>query len=104
GLLKEVGYTFFINMCRGMAFQEEGKGDSAFYYFRKSEPEVNKKATPEFIFLFYRNFGDYYIRKSDYAGGIDCYTKAWRMGMTVKDMEEQMVSSKELDTLYGRMG
>jgi tetratricopeptide (TPR) repeat protein len=99
-----MGYQFYIDQIYGMGFSEEGKFDSAGYYFRRAEPDMEKKASPASHYDFYSAIGDYYSRKKDYPQAISYYKKAFAVGEAVKDIEGQQTSARLLDSIYGLSG
>jgi tetratricopeptide (TPR) repeat protein len=103
-ILNGFGFGFYVQQIYGMAYGEQGKNDSALYYFRLAEPEVEKKSIPETQYDFYRAFGDFYIRRKDYPSAIDCYTRAFAKASGSGQLEWEAQSTDTLETLYQKAG
>jgi len=103
-ILNGFGFQFYIRQIRGMAYGEQGRFDSALYYFRLAEPDVEKKGIPESQYDFYHAFGDFYVKKKDYPGAIDCYKKAFAMAAAASQLEWEAESSDTLKGLYEKSG
>ena len=102
--LRNAGMGFFLDLGYGSIYTDLEKYDSALYYFRKAEPEIEAKANPFGKYDFYRQFGDFYKRKKEYPMAIAYYMKAWKIGEQTKDISELQLCAKNLDTLYDRAG
>jgi len=99
--LNKVGYRFYVDQIYGMSFSEQGRFDSAEYYFRRAEPDMEKKANPGGHYDFYSAVGDYHIRRKDYPQAIAYYKKAFAVGEAIKDLDMQQSSAQLLDSIYG---
>lgn len=102
--LQNSGYQFYIDQLYAMSLTEQGRFDSAGYYFRRAEPEMEKRGNPEVHYNFYTSFGDFQIQKKDYPRAIAYYSKAYGVGAAVKDLEMQENSAQILDSIYGLSG
>lgn len=102
--LRNAGMGFFLDLGYGSIYTDLGNYDSALYYFKKAEPEIEQKANPFGKYDFYRQFGDFYKQKKDYPMAITFYLKAWKIGEQTKDISELQLCAKNLDTLYDRAG
>jgi len=98
------GMNFFLDEGYGFIYSQLHKFDSAAYYFRKAEPEMEKKASPRRRNNFYCELGDLYKLKADYPMAIQYYLKARTIGQEIKDIEVLENAAKNLDTLYGKAG
>lgn len=103
-LLQKAGYQYFVDEIYGMSYTEQGRFDSAGYYFRRAEPDMEKKANPEGHYNFYTSFGDYHVRKKDYPQALVYYTKAYKVGEAVNNLKWQQSSALLLDSIYGSLG
>jgi tetratricopeptide (TPR) repeat protein len=102
--LQNMGYQYFLDQLYAMSMTELKKFDSAGYYFRRAEPDMDRKSNPEQHYNFYTAVGDYNIQKRDYPQAIASYLKAYRIGEETKDLEEQENCSMMLDSVYGLAG
>ncbi|MDO6431852.1 tetratricopeptide repeat protein [Flavitalea sp. BT771] len=98
------GIGFFLDEGYGSIYSLLGKYDSAYYYFKRAEPEIEQKANPFGKYDFYRQFGDFYKSKGDYKTAITYYLKSKAIGEDVKDIYLLETTAKNLDTLYGKAG
>ena len=103
-ILEGLGYKSFIDQVFGMGFSDQGRFDSADYYFRRAEPEMEKKGSPSAHYDFYSALGDDHVRRKDYAGAVSYYKKAFGIGQAIKDMGYQQTSARLLDSVYGLLG
>jgi tetratricopeptide (TPR) repeat protein len=101
---RHAGMGAFLDLGYGSIYSELDKYDSAYYFFKRAEPETEQKASPFAKYEFYRQFGDFYKRKKDYTMAIAYYLKAWKIGSETGDIRELQVCAKNLDTLYDRAG
>jgi tetratricopeptide (TPR) repeat protein len=102
--IRKAGMEFYLDRDYGTIYCQMGKNDSAYYFFKKAEPQFEQKANPTGKFEFYQQFGDFYKDRKDYRTAIAYYLKAQRIGEQVKDISKLEVSAKNLDTLYERAG
>jgi tetratricopeptide (TPR) repeat protein len=100
----KAGMGFFFDEGYGTIYTDLGKYDSALYYLKKAEPQIEQKASAFRKQNFYRKFGEYYKARKDYKNAITYYLKARDIGSTIKDMDDLQNSAKNLDTLYGLIG
>jgi len=103
-ILEGLGYKSFIDQVYAMSFSQEGRFDSADYYFRLAAPEMEKKGSPSAHFDFYSAVGDDYVRRKEYARAISYYKKAFGVGQAIKDMNYQQTSARLLDSVFGLLG
>src|SRR5260221_5720427 len=103
-ILEGLGYKSFIDQVYGMSFSEQGKFDSADYYFRRAEPDMEKKGSPSAHYDFYSAVGDDYVRRKDYVRAVSYYKKAFGVGQAIKDMNYEQTSAGLLDSVYGLLG
>jgi tetratricopeptide (TPR) repeat protein len=103
-VLNGFGFAFYIRQIYGMAYGEEGKSDSALYFFRLAEPEVEKKSIPETQYDFYKAFGEFYVKNKDYPAAIACYNKAFAKAEGAGQLEWEAESTDTLEGLYQKAG
>jgi len=102
--LVHFGYRFYPLEIRAAALTEEGRYDSAFYYFREAEPLVLAGANIDVRIGFFQSFGDYYISRKQYPAAIGYYKKAYDLVTAAEDLEYQQVLADTLRKLYERSG
>jgi tetratricopeptide (TPR) repeat protein len=98
------GMSFFIDEGYGGIYTELGNYDSAQYFFKKAEPEMERKASQSVKFDFYRQYATFYKMKGDNSQSIDYFMKARKIGVDMNDISLLQTCDKNLDTLYGRTG
>ena len=104
GTLQVMGYSSYIDQVYAMSFSQQGNFDSAGYYFRRAEPDMERNGSPAARYEFYSAEGDDYVRRKNYARAVDYYKKAFDIGESVKDMNAQQTSAGLLDSVYGLIG
>ena len=97
---KTAGMGFFLDEGYGGIYTELGKLDSAYYFLKKAEPEIEQRANMFVKYGFYLQFGQYYKRRTDYKNAIAYFLKANNIGIASKDISLLENTSKNLDTLY----
>ena len=102
--LQNMGYQYFLDQLYAMALTERGRYDSANYYFRKAEPDMDRKSNPEQHYNFYTAVGDFNVLRKDYPQAIAYYQKAYNIGEKVKDLDEQETCAQMLDSVYSLAG
>ncbi|HEY4337956.1 MAG TPA: tetratricopeptide repeat protein [Puia sp.] len=102
--LAHFGYSFYPFQIRAAALTEEGRYDSALYYFRESEPLIAEKANYDVKVGFYQSFGDYFISRKQYPEAIGYYKKAFNVVAAAKDQEYEEIFADTLRSLYERAG
>ena len=103
-ILNGFGFAFYLRQLYGMAYGERGKNDSALYFFRLAEPDIVGKSTPEVQYDFYKAFGDFYAKRKDYPGAIDCYGKAFARASGAGQLEWEAESTDTLEGLFQKTG
>jgi tetratricopeptide (TPR) repeat protein len=98
------GYDFYPLQIQAAALTEEGKYDSALYYFRESEPLVVERANIDVKVGFFQSFGDYYIKRGQYQQAIGYYKRAFDLVAASKDLEYEEIFADTLRGLYDRVG
>lgn len=102
--LDSIGAQFFVGEIYGMAMTERGDYDSALYYFRRAEPELERNANPEIQCNFYIYFGRYYQLVKAYPAAIHYYEKALDRAGVIQGLEYEEAIGDSLKGLYGKMG
>jgi tetratricopeptide (TPR) repeat protein len=98
------GRGFLIDQGYGSIYADMGKYDSAYYFFKKAEPEVEQKTNQVGKFGFYQQFGTFYKAKGDNGKAIGYFLKARKIGTDMNDISLLENCDQNLDTLYGRTG
>jgi tetratricopeptide (TPR) repeat protein len=102
--LDSIGAHFFVGEIYGMAMTERGEYDSALYYFRKAEPELEQNANPEIQCNFYTFFGRYYQLVKAYRAAIVYYKKALDRAAGIQGLEYEEACADTLQGLYEKTG
>ncbi|HEX3934888.1 MAG TPA: hypothetical protein VHW43_09440, partial [Puia sp.] len=59
-VLRAAGFDFYLDELMAVNYTQQGKYDSAYFYFRRAEPEAVTRWVPENRFDFFMEFGDYF--------------------------------------------
>jgi len=102
--LHNIGFQFFLDQQYAMSLAEQGKFDSAGYYFRRAEPDMERRGSPVAHYFFYTAKGDYYALKKDNPGAIAYYLKAYAVAENIKDLEAEEERAQVLDSMYSLTG
>ncbi|HTI09383.1 MAG TPA: hypothetical protein VL832_12530 [Puia sp.] len=102
--MKKAGLSFFTDEAFGVAYTGMKKFDSAYYYFKKTESDFEKRGSAYMKSDFYEKFGDYYQKKGDLRMAIDYYLKDRAIGQGVGSLTILQKSAGCLDTLYDQAG
>jgi tetratricopeptide (TPR) repeat protein len=103
-IVNRAGLQFFIDQAYGNAYSEQGRFDSAGFYFRRAEPMVEAKVGIIAKSDFYAQVGNFYKRKGDNADAIRYYMKMREIGQATKNLGILRASDSSLDILYARTG
>lgn len=102
--LDSLGAQFFVHEIYAMAMTERGDYDSALYYFRKGEPEIGQKGSPEMQCNFYTFFGNYYKATKAFPAAIVYYKKALEKATLIEGLEYEEAIGDTLKGLYEETG
>lgn len=102
--LVHFGYSFYPFQIKAAALTEEGRYDSALYYYRMAEPLVIERGNSEIKAGFYQSFGDYYIKRKNYPEAIGYYKKGFALMAAAKDLADEQIFVDTLQRLYERAG
>ena len=102
--LDKAGLRFFTDESYGSAYTEMKRFDSAYFYFKRTEPDIEKKGSLFMKEDFYEKFGDYYRKKGDNGIAIAYYLKARAIGERVQNLDILQKSTAVLDSLYSLTG
>jgi tetratricopeptide (TPR) repeat protein len=103
-LFYKTGLGSFLDMSYGEIYAELHQFDSAYYFLKKSETEIEQNGNPDAKYTFYTFFGDFYKKKGDYKKAISYYLKARNIGEGIKNLDYLEACARNLDTLYDRTG
>lgn len=102
--LRAAGFSFYIDELMATNYTEQGRYDSAYYYFRRAEPEAVAKWVPENRFEFFTEFGEYFKRTGDLHQAIAYYNKAYALGAASGQLSMEEKSTDTLEALYEATG
>lgn len=103
-ILHELGFDFYLGQLLATNYMQQGRYDSALYYFRKAEPEAAAKGVPENQCDFYMDFGEYYKKTKNLYQAITYYNKAYVLAASVNSLSQEEKSTDSLETLYVAAG
>jgi tetratricopeptide (TPR) repeat protein len=103
-MFSSTGLGSFLDMSYGNIFADLHEYDSAYYFLKKSEPEIVQNGSPSAKCQLYKFFGDLYIDEGQYKNAIASYLKNREIARSIKDLNILEDCAKNLDTLYERTG
>jgi len=102
--LDKAGMRFFTDEAYGDAYTDMKKFDSAYFYFKRTEADIEKRGSPFMKDDFYEKFGRYYRKKGESGKAIAYYLKAKEIGAATRNLAILQKSTAVLDSLYGQAG
>jgi tetratricopeptide (TPR) repeat protein len=103
-LLREVGFDFYLSELMAVNYTQQGRYDSAYYYFRRAEPEAVTKWVPENRFEFYMEFGDYFKQTKNLPQAIGYCNKAYALAAASGQLNLAEKCTDTLEGLYEAVG
>ena len=103
-LFNKTGLGSFLDISYGEIYAELHQFDSAYYFLKKGEPEIEQNGNPDAKYTFYTFFANFYKKKGDYKMAIGYYLKARSIGEGIKNLSYLEACARNLDTLYDRTG
>ena len=97
------GLHFYIDECYGDAYMQMGKLDSAAYYFKLAEPQVEARGGPYMKAELYDELGNFYRRKSDVRRAAIYYLKERAIGQATGRLQTSQAAALMLDSIYLQM-
>jgi tetratricopeptide (TPR) repeat protein len=97
------GLHFYIDECYGEVYMQMRKLDSAAFYFRRAEPQVDAKAGPFRKADLDYALGDFYRLKSDLRTASLYFLKERAIGQATGDLKLLRDAALNLDSLYWQM-
>jgi tetratricopeptide (TPR) repeat protein len=98
--LHDAGLDFYLDQLLATNYTQQGRYDSADYYFRRAEPQVMAKLVRENQFDFLMDRADYYKRTKDLPQAIACSNKAYAIGAALGQLSMEEKSTDTLEGLY----
>ena len=102
--IDHAGLHFIIDDYYSSAYLAMGRIDSAEFYFRKVEPQMESKGGPFAKAGFYDQAGNFYKAKGDGGKAIAYYIKEGDLGQSIGDLTILQRSALSLDSLYLQEG
>lgn len=99
-ILHQIGFDFYIDQLLAVSYTDQGRYDSALYYFRKSEPEARANSVPDVQIDFYMDFGEYYKKTNDPQRAIQYFNKAYALAAATNSLTSEEKSTDSLEKLY----
>jgi tetratricopeptide (TPR) repeat protein len=97
------GQHFYIDEYFGDAYMQLGKLDSAAYYFKLAEPQVEARGGPSIKQELYAELGDFYRRKADLGKAAKYYLKERAIGQADGILVTSEYAALMLDSVYLQM-
>ena len=101
--IDRIGLHCYIDECYGEAYVQMGKMDSAAYYFRRAEPQVEANGNSFLKSKLYDALGDFYRRRSDFPKACGYYLKERAVGQSTGDLQLLRDAALMLDSIYLQM-
>lgn len=98
------GLSHAIDRFYAVIYRDLGRYDSAAFYFSRAAPRYEATGTSANKIEFYYQYADFFKQQGKNAEALTYYQKAKTLADTVADLDWQLYTTKELDTIYGRMG
>ena len=102
--LREAGFNFYLDQLLAVNYSQQGRYDSAYFYFRRAEPEVAHKWVLENQFDFFMDFGDYFKRVKNLPQAIVYSNKAYTIAAALGKLSMEEQSMDTLEGLYEAEG
>lgn len=102
--MKQAGFAYFIDQAYGLAYTEMGMLDSAYYYMKKAEPEIEKNASVYNRQWFYRNMATFYKKSKDFKNALVYTLKAKSIADEIGNIEFKKDLAGNLDSIYQQLG
>jgi tetratricopeptide (TPR) repeat protein len=102
--IENLGMGYQIDLAKASVMNELGKTDSAAYYFKRTEQRMMGKGSPQVYYIFYLNYFRYFSKLNQHKQSLDMLQKAYAIAETSKDLEMMQDVTKEMDTVYAKMG
>jgi len=103
-ILHELGFDFYIDELLAVNYTQEGRYDSALYYFRKSAPDATTNGVPEAQIDFYMDFGQYYKKTNNPRQAIVYCNKAYAIAAATNTLNVEERCTDSLENLYKAVG
>ena len=103
-ILKELGFEFYIDQLLASSYTQQDRYDSAYYYFRKAEPDVAAHSIQENQFDFYMDFTDYFRKTKNLSQSIVYANKAYSIAAATAALSQEERSTDTLEKLYVAAG
>lgn len=103
-ILREAGFDFYVGQLLATNYTEQGRYDSAYYYFRRAEPEAVASGVAENLFDFYMAFGEYFEKTHDLPQAISYCNKAYGLAASTGQLIQEESSTDSLERLYAAVG
>ena len=103
-ILREAGFEYYIGQMVATNYTEQGRYDSAAYYFRKAEPEAVLHGTPETLIDFFMDYGNYFRKTKDLGQAIVYCNKAYALAAASGSLASEEQTTDTLEGLYEASG
>jgi tetratricopeptide (TPR) repeat protein len=102
--LDRAGMGFVIDEIYANAFRDMRRFDSAAYFFKREEPDLEKKANANSKVEYYEGMGEFYKLQGMNAQAIEYYLKEDEIGKITGDLTVRQAAAENLDSLYRKTG
>jgi len=103
-ILREAGFEYYIGQMLATNYTEQGRYDSAAYYFRKAEPEAILHGTPETLVDFFMDYGNYFRKTKNLGQAIVYCNKAYALAAASGSLTLEEPITDTLEELYEAAG
>lgn len=102
--ITKAGLSFYLHQIYANGYSAIGKYDSATYYFKLSEREIEKKANRQNQYWFYTSYADLFTKTGQHKKALEYWNKAKKIGEERGDIVMLKKVSQELDSVYQNLG
>jgi tetratricopeptide (TPR) repeat protein len=99
-ILHVLGFDPYIDELVAVNYTQQGRYDSALYYFRKSAPDAIAKGVPESQIDFYMDFGEYYKKTNNPQQAIFYCNKAYALAAATNNLTSEEKCTDSLESLF----
>ena len=103
-MFRDAGFDFYLDELMAVNYTQQGEYDSAYFYFRRAEPEAVTRWVPENRFDFFMEFGDYFKKVKNPSQAILYCNKAYALAAASNQLYMEEKSTDTLEALYEAVG